>query len=63
MTDDQKKWIDDADYETLLRRWRTATVGDPIFQGEIGKYYADALMRKRDEDPGAAVRASKNIGW
>ena len=29
-----RDWIDTADYEQLLRRWRFAPAGDPAFVGE-----------------------------
>ncbi len=58
-----KAWIDRADYEALLRRWRNAPVGDPIFQGELGHYYQDAMARKRAETGDGGVSASKSIGW
>ena len=65
MTDeDVKAWINTASYETLLRRWRKSPTGDPIFQGEIGDYYADAMRRKKAETPHSErVAASKRIGW
>ena len=64
MTDEQKKWIDSADYESLLRHWRNAPSGDPIFQGEAGEYYKTVLARKRDDVGNAThVAASKSIGW
>ena len=60
---DQKKWIDSASYEDLLRRWRNAPVGDTIFQGETGKYYSDVMAKKRSKvGHNESVRASKNIG-
>lgn len=59
-----KAWIDAASYESLLSKWRFAAVGDPFFQGEVGQYYSAAMARKRDEvGPGAAVAASKSVGW
>lgn len=59
-----KKWIDNASYEALLSKWRSAPVGDPYFIDEIGIYYEDVLSRKRTEvGHDEAVRASKNIGW
>lgn len=58
-----KQWIDNASYQSLLRRWRFSASGDPIFQGEIGKYYTKMLAEKRSANPGAAVAASKAIGW
>ena len=64
MTDDEKQWIDNNSYEGLLRRWRNAPCGDPIFQGDTGNYYSKVMARKRDEvGPGGAVAASKRIGW
>jgi len=65
MTDKEKTWIDAASYEQLLRRWRMAPGGgDPIFQGDTGKYYSKVMQQKRAEvGPGEAVRASKSIGW
>ena len=56
-----KKWIDEASYETLLRKWRFAPLGDPMFQGDMGRYYAEVMFRKRDECD--HVQASKNVGW
>ena len=64
MTPEQKQWIDSADYENLLRLWRFAAVGDPMFQGDTGKYYSEVMNRKRVEVGNAAhVAASKSIGW
>ncbi len=63
MTPAEKAWIDGASYETLLRRWRMAAVGDPIFTGETGQYYKTQMQAKREAvGPGKAVRASKAIG-
>jgi hypothetical protein len=64
MTDEQKKWIDEASYEQLLRRWRTAPAGDLMFRDDTGDYYSQVMARKRDEVGNAEhVRASKEIGW
>lgn len=56
-------WIDQQSYETLLRHWRNAPVGDPMFQGDVGEHYASVLAKKRDETPDGGVGASKRIGW
>jgi len=56
-------WINNASYEALLRRWRFAPVGDPMFQGRVGDYYAQVLTARRDADPDGHVLASKQIGW
>ena len=61
---DLKAWIDQQDYESLLRRWRHSPTGYPMFQGEIGDYYAVVMRRKKAETPHAErVAASKRIGW
>lgn len=59
-----KEWIDSAPYIELLRKWRFAPSGDPLFEGETGTYYAEAMKRRRAEVGDAAhVSASKEIGW
>jgi len=61
---DMKKAIDEMDYESMLRRWRNAPVGDPFFQGEVGDYYSKVMAKKRSEvGDSAHVAASKSIGW
>ena len=63
-TDELKTWIDEAEYEDLLRKWRCAPAGDPLFIGEVGDYYTSVMKRKREEvGADAHVRASKQIGW
>ena len=58
-----KKWIDNASYEELLRKWRTAALGDPHFQRETGAYYRKVMKEKRKEiGPGGHAAASKRIG-
>lgn len=59
-----KKWIDEASYEELLRKWRFASHGESFFRGEMGDYYSKVLSRKMKEvGNSAAVAASKSIGW
>ena len=63
-TDEMKAKIDAMDYESMLRLWRNAPVGHPMFQGETGGYFAGAMKRKQQEvGQDAHVRASKTIGW
>ena len=62
MTNVEKQWIDSADYEQLLRRWRYAPVGDSMFQGDTGQYYQETLFRKRDELGQQAAEISKSLG-
>ncbi len=62
--DPKQNWIDNATYQELLDRWRNAPAGDEMFQGDTGKYYSKVMAEKRDAvGPGAAVAASKAIGW
>ena len=56
-----KKWIDEASYEQLLSKWRFAPIGDPMFQGDTGDYYAKVMREKREHVD--HVQVSKNVGW
>ena len=50
MTPEQKKWIDEASYEDLLRKWRFAPAGDPMFQGDTGEYYSKVMNEQRSAE-------------
>ena len=64
MDEKTKATIDAMSYEQLLRRWRNAPAGDPLFQGEAGEYYSKRMAEQRAAVGQAdAVRASKRIGW
>ena len=63
LNSEDKEWIDNATYEQLLKRWRTAPVGNRWFQGQLGAYYIKVMLEEQARDPEAAVRASKSIGW
>lgn len=58
-----KKWIDEASYEELLRKWRFAPAGDPFFkQGTgMGDYYIQVMEEKKKGVNATAI--SKRIGW
>lgn len=59
-----KKVIDEMDYESMLRKWRFALGGSPMFQGETGYYYSEVMARKRENLlPGEHAIISKRIGW
>ena len=61
---EMRQWIDHASYTELLRRWRFAPSGDPMFHGDVGVYYATVMGRRRDEVGAEAhTSASKEIGW
>jgi len=64
LTDEDREWIDNADYITMLRRWRTAPAGDSIFCGITGRYFMDVIKRKKAElTEVEQVVASKHVGW
>jgi hypothetical protein len=59
-----RKWIDNASYTALLRRWRFEPVGSPWFQDELGEYFSAAMARAREKTPhDEQIQASKDIGW
>lgn len=61
MTERDKLWIDNASYEDLLRKWRHAPLGDPMFEGETGDYFCKVMSAKKESCDD--VRASKLVGW
>ncbi len=61
ISQEMKTWIDKADYQSLLEKWRFAPAGSPWFQGEIGQYYSKIMAEKRTQCD--HVSASKAIGW
>ena len=63
MTPEQKKWIDEASYEDLLRKLRFSPVGDPMFKEGTYEYFSKVMQEKRSADEAEHVRASKAIGW
>jgi len=63
LTPELKAEIDSRSYAELLAKWRFAPLGDPLFQGESGKYYAERISDLKKANPEEAVAASKTIGW
>lgn len=62
--EEMKKTIDGMDYQSMLSLWRFAPVGHPMFQGEIGKYFANSMKEKCSQlAAGEQARISKEIGW
>ena len=41
-----KAWIKSSNYATLLKRWNSASVSDPIFRGAVGDYYQKTMYAK-----------------
>jgi len=65
LTDANKAHIDSLPYNSLLSHWRFASAGDPWFEGETGKYWAERMRTLREQTGGndEHVRASKALGW
>lgn len=63
MTAQLKDKIDKLDYFGLLKEWRHAPVGTPIFQGESGNYWWERMEYLRSLPGGIenAVAASKRL--
>lgn len=59
-----KEWIDTASTEDLLRRIRLDPTESPWFVGEIGEYYRDTLIKRRNAlDFGEWADISRRVGW
>lgn len=61
LTQEVRDTIDAMDYESMLRKWRFAPVGDAMFSGESGDYYRKVMLEKKvlcDH-----VEVSKRVGW
>jgi hypothetical protein len=59
MDPEQKSFIDSLSQYQLCYRWRFAECGDPLFQGECGKYFSQRLQ----EMGGFTPEISKSLGW
>ena len=61
ITEEIKTKIDNMSYKSMLSLWRFAPSGDPMFKGEVGKYFGDVMAEKRKTAD--HVSTSKYIGW
>lgn len=61
MEEEHKKFIDESSYESLMRRWRFAPLGDTIFSGSTGEYYRKVMEEKSKSVDKVSI--SKKIGW
>jgi hypothetical protein len=61
LTPELKAEIDSKTHYELLSRIRFAPVGDPVFQGESGKYWIKRRNELKEADPGQAVADSKAL--
>ena len=58
------EWVKNASYESLLRRWRFAPLGDPAFVGKTGEMFSQRLNEERAKlTHDERVAVSKKVGW
>lgn len=61
---DMKERIDKMPLYDMLYNQRFAPIGDPLFTGNVGLYFAEVMQAKRNAAPnGEWTRISKMIGW
>ena len=58
LSDKMKRRIDAMTREEMAAKWRFDPIGDPMFQGETGKYFRDRFWALG----GFSVAISKSIG-
>jgi zona occludens toxin (predicted ATPase) len=59
-----KTSIDAMSYEEMLKLWRFSPLGDPLFQGETGKYFSKKMYEKKAAlKDNERIAASKRVGW
>lgn len=63
LTQENKDYIDNLSFESLLSRWRFAPAGDPWFTDETGEYWSKRMMLKRGAENDGGVSVSKSVGW
>ena len=62
--DDLRDWIDRSSYDALLQKHRFGPRDDPIFQGEIGRYFRTTMeLKRREIGPEEYMAASTRVGW
>lgn len=64
LTKEIKQRIDNMSYKELLKKWRFAPVGTPLFEGESGEYFEKVFSEKRKKLLSGEYSAiSKEVGW
>ena len=61
LTPELKAEIDAKSHYELLKRWRYAPSGNPMFQGASGEYWGKRMQEMREKDPAQAVQNSKDL--
>jgi hypothetical protein len=60
LTHEVKDIIDGMTYREMLERWRYTPAGDPLFTGESGQYFAEAMSKRRENlEPGVHAAISR----
>jgi len=62
LTENIKQQIDKMTYSQLLYKHRFSPIGDPLFEGESGEYFAERMKELRIDDENHS-KVSKEIGW
>jgi hypothetical protein len=57
----EKRKVDEATYEDLLRTWRFTWAGDPLFQD--GTYWTVLSRRRKQVGVDEHIRISERVGW
>lgn len=63
LNDETKAAIDAMSLSSMLSKWRFAPVGTFQIDDPWSAYFQESMNKKREANPAAWVRASKDIGW
>ena len=63
LTPKAKAAIDGATYRDLLDLWRYAPIGAFRHGDQTTEYFQERMAALREQNPAAAVAASKEVGW
>jgi len=51
-------------YEEMLRMWRYAEIGHPMFIKEVGQYFGNKMWKEKDKlTPAQQSKISKKVDW
>lgn len=59
MTNEEKEKIDKMTQFEMARMWRFSPSGEPLLQGDTGKYFSEVFQKKGGFTP----EISKSLGW
>ena len=64
LTEEMKAKIDIMSLREMLAKQRFASIGDPLFQGDIGEYFLKVMREKKSaisNDEWSNI--SRSVGW